>query len=168
MLGFGYVTATGGGHAMHVMLSAFSPEEDPSMQVRINNQLNVRRYLYQSPIGYGLGSTGSIGKVHSPYTFLGTFSPDSEYVRIVIETGFIGLAFYLFIMYLGLNNALQSLKKYHDEFSHNLRMVMVALIFMFILGQYTQEILNVLPLKTFFAYCFAYVSLSNTDLIRGK
>ncbi|WP_158233269.1 O-antigen ligase [Reichenbachiella sp. 5M10] len=159
-----YIAVTGGGQALYVMTTAFNPDEDPSMQVRYNNQMRLRTYLVRSPIGYGLGSTGYLGMKYSPHTFLGSFPPDSELVRIVIETGFIGLALWLYINFYAIKRSLDSLKIRVDDFSDNFRMVLVALLFMFLLGQYPQEIMNIGSLKILFALCLAYISLDSSQM----
>ncbi|UXP32436.1 O-antigen ligase family protein [Reichenbachiella agarivorans] len=155
----GYVAKTGGGAALHVMTTAFNPEEDNSMQVRYDNQKVLRGYLSKSPIGFGLGSTGYLGMKYSPNTFLGSFPPDSELVRIVIETGVIGLAIWLVIFYLILSKSLDTLKVKEDDFSDNLNKVIFALLFMFLLGQYPQQILNIGSLKILLGFCMAHVCL---------
>lgn len=161
-----YISATGGGAALFIMTTAFNPEEDPSMLVRLMNQRLLRGYLFRGPIGYGLGSTGSIGSKFSPHTFLGSFPPDSELVRIAIETGIAGLSVYLFIMYSFVKKALSSLLFNSGDHSNNLKKVFIAILFMLLLGQYPQEILNVLPLKVLFAFALAYISLTKEQMER--
>ncbi len=157
----GYVTVKGGGQAMYVMTTAFNPDEDPSMQVRMNNQRMLRRYLMRSPMGYGMGSTGYIGMRFSGHTFLGSFPPDSELVRLVVEVGMVGLAFYLFMFFVFISKSLASLKHPPDgnEFIHNFKMIVTAVLFMLLLGQYPQEILNIGSIKILLALCIAFVSI---------
>ena len=159
-----YISVTGGGAALHVMTTAFNPDDDPSMIVRYNNQVMLRSYIFRSPIGFGMGSTGSLGSRFSPYTFLGSFPPDSELVRIVIETGLLGLGIYLFMMFSFLRKALDTLSNNTGDSYKNLKMISVAVLFMFLLGQYPQELLNVLPLKVLFAFFLAFISLKEEEM----
>jgi hypothetical protein len=84
--------------AMFVMATAFDGSKDPSMNVRLENRALIRSYIQTNPIGYGLGATGYLGNKYSPNTFMGQFDTDSEYVRVAVEAGWIGLMLYSGIM----------------------------------------------------------------------
>jgi putative inorganic carbon (HCO3(-)) transporter len=77
--------------AMYVMATAFDAKNDPSMQVRLENRALIRAYIQSNPVGFGLGSTGYLGNKYTPGTFIGQFDTDSEYVRVAVESGWIGL-----------------------------------------------------------------------------
>ncbi|SDL07378.1 O-Antigen ligase [Catalinimonas alkaloidigena] len=72
--------------------------DDPSLQVRLDNQKRLSDYLATRPFGAGIGSVGYWGGRYSPNTFLGQMPTDSWYVRIWAETGWVGLTFYLMLM----------------------------------------------------------------------
>jgi hypothetical protein len=72
------------------MRSALDPN-DPSLQVRLDNQKKFKVYLAGRPLGGGIGSAGSWGQRFSPGTFLAETPTDSWFVKIWAETGIIGL-----------------------------------------------------------------------------
>lgn len=150
----------GGGAAVQIMSTAFSPMEDPSMQVRLDNQKLVQTYIVKAPFGYGMGSTGYLGRKFSPDTFLGSFPPDSELVRIAIETGFLGLAFWLLFQFLIINKSLDLVMVNDSRFLENFRLVAVAMLFMILLGQYPQEILKFPSIRLIFSILIAFISLT--------
>lgn len=79
--------------------------DTPSMQVRLENQRRLARFMRAHPVRYaiggGVGSVGSWGRRFSPGTFLAEFPPDSWYVRIWAETGTIGLLLHL-LLWMGI------------------------------------------------------------------
>ena len=161
---FVYIAKTGGGAAVKVMSTAFN-SEDPSMHVRYNNQMRLRNYFKKSPIiGFGMGSTGYIGRKYSPGTFLGDFPPDSELVRIAIETGTLGLAFWLFLNFYALKESLDRISYAEDDFYVNLRKVFFILTFIILVGQYPQQVLNVGSVKILFAMGLAICSLKTEEV----
>jgi len=83
-----------GNYQIQRMRSAMDPN-DPSLQVRLNNQKTLSAYLKSRPIGGGIGSAGSWGQRFSPGTLLADTPTDSWYVRIWAETGMVGLWFHL-------------------------------------------------------------------------
>ncbi|MBV6645104.1 MAG: O-antigen ligase domain-containing protein [Cyclobacteriaceae bacterium] len=80
---------------------------DPSFQVRQERIKILRSYLADKPLGGGIGSAGYWGKRFNPGSFLAEIGTDGHYTRIWMETGIIGLYFYLIMLslitiYLGL------------------------------------------------------------------
>ena len=153
-----YIVKTGGGAAMSVMTTAFD-SEDPSLQARFFNQQRLRVYLYRSPIGYGLGSTGYLGTKFSPHTFLGSFPPDSELVKVIIEVGFLGAAFYLYMYYVYMKRATNLVIHRSDPFTENFRIIVVVMILVILIGHYPQQIMSPNPFKTLVGFLTAYISL---------
>lgn len=163
----GYIIATGGGQAIYVMTTAFNTEEDPSMQVRYNNQSMLRGYLYKSPFGYGMGSTGFVGMKYSPHTFLGSFPPDSELVRIVVEVGPIGLMYYLFMFYMFIKRSAISLLEGSDQTVQNIKYLMVSLLVLILIGNYPQEIHTYPSVRLLFAMLLAVACLTPEEINRA-
>ncbi|WP_184549238.1 O-antigen ligase family protein [Mucilaginibacter sp. FT3.2] len=97
-----YTSVGSGNYQVQRMRSAFDPN-DPSLQVRIENQKKFKAYLENKPLGGGIGSAGSWGQRFSPGTFLAETATDSWYVKIWAETGIIGLFVHLGMIftYLG-------------------------------------------------------------------
>ena len=80
------------------MRSAFDPN-DPSLQVRIENQKKLSTYLATRPFGGGIGHAGVKAKAFLPDAFLSNIATDSWYVLIWAEQGIVGLMLHLFILF---------------------------------------------------------------------
>lgn len=108
ILGTGLILAPTGNPNIFIMKTAFRGGEDASMNVRLTNQELIQPFLQSHPFGAGVGSTGGWGARFSPHTFIGSFPPDSEYLRIAIEFGWVGLLYYclmlFFILKMGIDN----------------------------------------------------------------
>lgn len=102
-LGLAYLffafTDIGDGNGMiRRMRTAFSPKEDASFNVRLENQKKIAEYIKAHPWGTGLGK--GVERVHfSEYegTRTDTIPPDSFYVDIWTQTGYVGLILYIAI-----------------------------------------------------------------------
>jgi hypothetical protein len=79
------------------MRSAFNPN-DPSLQVRLENQKKLSVYLSTRPFGGGIGHAGVKAKAFLPDAFLSNIATDSWYVLIWAEQGIFGLILHLFIL----------------------------------------------------------------------
>jgi hypothetical protein len=80
------------------MRTAFNPN-DPSLQVRLQNQKKLSVYLSTRPFGGGIGHAGAKAKVYLPNAFLSNIATDSWYVLIWAEQGIVGLVLHLFILF---------------------------------------------------------------------
>jgi O-antigen ligase len=80
------------------MRTAVHLTEDPSFQVRLQNQKILKSYMADKPFGAGIGTSEYWGKKFSPNTFLANIATDSLYVKIWVETGIIGLFIWLVLI----------------------------------------------------------------------
>lgn len=164
-----FLLVTGkGGSAATVMLTAFD-SDDPSLRVRYVNQKIIRDYILRAPIGYGLGSTGAKAKAINPGGFIANFPPDSEYVKVAIEYGFLGLILWLAFQFSIINEGIKSLllcEKDTDKL--NLIKTMLCIAIMSFISQYPQEILIQPAIKVLFAICLATMSLRPSDIVESK
>ncbi len=95
---FKYTTIGNSNYTIHRLRSAFDPN-DPSLQVRLENQRKLKAYMKTRPFGGGIGSSGNWGLRFSPNTFLAQTPTDSWYVKIWVEQGIIGLLIHLFYLF---------------------------------------------------------------------
>lgn len=95
---FKYTTIGSSNYTINRMRTAFDPN-DKSLQVRLENQRKLKRYLASRPFGGGIGSAGNWGQRFSPNTFLANTPTDSWYVMIWAEQGVVGLLLHLFILF---------------------------------------------------------------------
>ena len=80
------------------MRSAFNPSKDASYVVRLNNQAILSEHMKGKWFGEGLGLSGVENKKHS-IRFTTSIPTDSWLVKIWVETGIVGLALYITIMF---------------------------------------------------------------------
>jgi len=95
---FKFTTLGNGVYAINRMRTAFNPN-DPSLQLRLENQRNLRVYLAKKPLGGGIGSSHYWGQKFTPGSYLSTVATDSWYVMIWVEQGVIGLTLHLLILF---------------------------------------------------------------------
>ncbi|WP_333818818.1 O-antigen ligase family protein [Ohtaekwangia sp.] len=144
--------------------SAFKPSEDPSFQVRERSQAFIKPFIQSHPFGAGLGSIGIWGQRFSPGSMLADFAPDSGYVRVAVELGWVGLllycVFFIVILIVGIRN-------YYRTRSPELRAYMaalVAVVFSLVIGNYPQQVLIQVPtILIFYAIMAMLVRLREID-----
>jgi putative inorganic carbon (HCO3(-)) transporter len=147
-----------GNQTINRIRSTFEFSTDASMNLRNINREKIRPYIYSHPIGGGLSTTGGAGETYTPGHVLASFDTDSGYVRIAVETGWIGLTiqclFYFFILNAGL-------KVYMRCFNRVLRFYVLASItclFSFVIAQYSQDATDPTPLCFLFYPCLAFIA----------
>jgi len=132
------------------MVTGDAAAVDKSFEVRLENQKRIQPFIQSHPMGGGLGSVGAWGKRFSPGTFLAEFPPDSGYIRIAVEQGWIGLILYLalffVIMRVGIKNYFQvqnpQIKAYYQ--------VCLTFLFALMVANYPQEAITQLPTNFLF------------------
>ncbi len=155
--------------SLFVMLTAFQGVDDPSMNVRIQNQKAIRGYIQSSPFGYGLGSTGDLGAKHSPDSFVSTFPPDSEFVRIAVEMGWIGLLIWCAILAFLLSYGINAYFSMRDPELKQIMLVPLTIFFMMIIAQYPQECFRTPVLALLFSFMVALIAkLKDLDTRTGQ
>ncbi|OOQ60764.1 O-antigen ligase family protein [Mucilaginibacter pedocola] len=140
--------------------SAFNPSADASFNVRAENQRRIKPYILSHPIGGGLGSVGIWGRRFAPNSMLAKFPPDSGFVRVAVEMGWIGLLLFctlLFvILYTGINHYFliknPELKVYC--------LAMVLTIFIYNIGNYPQQALVQYPSNILFYMASALLNVT--------
>ncbi len=127
------------------MRSAFNPN-DPSLQVRINNQRILQDYLKTRPFGGGIGHAGAKARQYLPNAFLSNVPTDSWYVMIWAEQGIVGLVLHLFILfYIMIKGSFLIMFRVRDPV---LKMKMTALaagMFGVMVASYGNAVLGTMP-----------------------
>ncbi|MCE7066074.1 O-antigen ligase [Dyadobacter sp. CY326] len=146
--------------------TAFQPNEDISFQARKNNQKRIQPYILTHPMGGGLGATGAWGQRFAPQSYLASFPPDSGYVRIAVELGWIGLGLFCFLMFFILR---EGINNYYTIRNHELKtycMAMLLIVFAYNIGNYPQEALVQFPSNIYFYLVVAILNI--TKIIDDK
>jgi len=119
--------------------SAFRPGEDASYKVRKMNQARIKPYVYSHPIGGGLGATEYFGKKYAPDSYLANFPPDSGYVRVTVELGYIGLFIFCLMIFTILKTGINYYYKIRDPQLKSIVLAMLLVIFAWNIGNFPQE-----------------------------
>ena len=143
-------------HTIFIIQTAFMGKKDASYMVREKNKAFIQPFIWNHPIGGGIGSCGTVGKRYSPGSKLAGFPPDSEFVKVAVEQGWIGLALFCLLfasaMHLGIKNYFntenQRIKTYYAAILSGLFMVIVA--------SYPQEALQ-LTINIYVGTAFALI-----------
>ncbi|ACF12858.1 hypothetical protein Ctha_0387 [Chloroherpeton thalassium ATCC 35110] len=134
--------------------STFSGKKDESYMVRKRNREMIFPWILAHPIGGGLGSTGVWGQKFSPGTFLANFPPDSGFVRVAVELGWIGFIFYIF---LWLNILIKGTLQYWKLQDEELKVIVLAILCMLagvFVVEYAQDIIGKTPFNLlFWVFC---------------
>jgi hypothetical protein len=140
--------------------SAFRPSNDASFNVRASNQKKIQPYILSHPIGGGLGSTGMWGQRFSPDSYLANFPPDSGYVRVAVEQGWIGLLIFCIFMFIVLKTGVDSYFKIRDPELKSYCLAMTMIIFALNLGNFPQEALVQFPVNIYFYLAIALIQVT--------
>lgn len=140
--------------------SAFKPSDDASFNVRKMNQKRIQPYIWTHPIGGGLGSTGEWGKKFAPYSYLANFPPDSGYVRVAVEMGWIGLFLLCTLMFTILKTGINNYFSIKDPFLKAVCLSMVLIVFVLNIGNYPQEALVQFPTNVYFYLVTALIVIT--------
>lgn len=127
--------------------SAFLFQEDPSFNVRLKNQAFIQPYIQSHPLGAGLGSCGEIGKKYSPNSQLANFPPDSGFVKIAVESGYVGLFLYCILLFVIIRAGLLTYFKTNDPKLKNYLIACLTLLYCIIIANYAQETITFCPIN---------------------
>jgi hypothetical protein len=143
--------------------TAFKPEKDASYLVRKHNQTMIKPIIHGNPFGVGLNSVGAAARKYAPHSWLANFPPDSSYVKVAIETGWVGLFIYITIFVTFLITGINNHFKLKDIRLQYLSYAILSVIFVMAIANYPQEAVTSLPNVTIF-YCFAAILCRLPDL----
>jgi hypothetical protein len=140
--------------------SAFMPSKDASFNVRAENQARIRPYILSHPIGGGLGSVGIWGQRFAPNSFLAKFPPDSGYVRVAVEMGYVGLLLFCTFNFIVLYKAVHYYYLIKDPELKTYCLAMILFIFAFDIGNYAQQAIVQYPSNILFYLSMALVNVA--------
>ncbi len=130
--------------------TAFKPSDDASFNVRKINQKRIQPYIQSHPIGGGLGSTGIWGQRFAPNSFLANFPPDSGYVRVAVELGWVGLFIFCCFIFTILRVGIINYFAIKDPELKSYCLAMLLIAFSLHIGNYPQEAIVQLPSSVYF------------------
>lgn len=119
--------------------TAFIGSKDESLNVREKNRHMVQPYAYSHPIGGGIFTAGLEGETYNPGHPLAGFPPDSGYMRILVEMGWIGLIIVFFYYILAMRYAIGNYFRATTEIDRLVLISIAATLFSIMISQYAQE-----------------------------
>lgn len=140
--------------------TAFKPSDDASFNVRKENQKRIQPYILSHPMGGGLGATGVWGQRFAPYSFLANFPPDSGYVRVAVEMGWMGLLLFCVLMFTILYTGIRNYYQIRDPELKTYCLAMVLIVFALNIGNYPQEALVQFPSNIYFYLVVALIHVT--------
>jgi hypothetical protein len=140
--------------------TAFKPNNDASYLVRKINQARIKPYVWSHPIGGGLGSTEQWGSMFAPGSYLAHFPPDSGYVRVMVELGWIGLTLFCVMMFVILKTGINNYYAIKDPELKSYCLGAVLVIFALNIGNFPQEALVQFPSNVLFYLAIAIINVS--------
>jgi cell division protein FtsW (lipid II flippase) len=147
-------------YTLYRFQSAFKPGKDASYNLRLSNQKKIQPYIQSHPLGGGIGSTGVWGRRFSPNSYLAHFPPDSGYVRVAVELGWVGLFIFCTFMFIVLKTGIVNYFKIRDPELRSYCLAMVMIIFALHIGNYPQEALVQYPVNVYFYLAIALLSVT--------
>ena len=143
-----------GSATINSMRSTFFPTSDPSFNVRVVNKERIQPYLRAHPMGGGLNTTGPAGELLAPNHPLAGFPPDSYYMSIALETGYIGLVIILLVFFTTLSVGITNYYRCRNPTVKAIYAAYIASFFALTVAGYAQESITQLPMRYAFYSCF--------------
>ena len=143
--------------------TVFEGSKDPSAAIRDFDRHQIQPYLYRHPMGGGVSTTGYDGLKYNPGHILTDFQPDSGYMLMFAEQGWIGLLIMVIAFFMMLNFGIHRFYKTSKPELQNYCIAAVVMIFSLAVGQYSQFALNFIPLYVLGALVFI-IRLKTIDI----
>lgn len=142
--------------------STFKPSDDPSYLVRDWNRKFVQPYIWSHPIGGGIYTSGLLGTFYNPGHILSNVPPDSGYMQVLMEQGYIGLLLTLAFYFVLLRIGIRLFYRTRDPDLKALNAATVVFLFTLLAGQISQIVFfPQYPGSFFVLSAFAYMSKMN-------
>ncbi|RYY34902.1 MAG: O-antigen ligase domain-containing protein, partial [Sphingobacteriaceae bacterium] len=137
--------------------TAFRPNNDDSYNLRKMNQKRIQPFIQSHPFGGGLGATGTWGKRFAPGSQLANFPPDSGYMRIAVELGWIGLIIFCTMMFTLIKTGVNNYFTIKDPELKTYCLAVTLVVFAYNIANFPQEAIVQYPSNVLFAMAAALV-----------
>ena len=159
LIGSAFIFKSTGNAVIYRIQSAFITDRSgDTMGVREKNQEIIKPFIQSHPFGAGLGSVGEWGQRFSPNTFLANFPPDSGYVRVAVELGWVGYLLYCWLLFMIVRIGIRYYLRINNENIKIIYLALTIMMFMLILASYVQEAFIQLPTSIHFYICVAIIA----------
>lgn len=140
--------------------TAFRPNNDASYNLRKMNQKRIQPYIVSHPMGGGLGATGVWGVRFAPDSYLAHFPPDSGYIRVAVEEGWIGLLVFCLFMFVVIKTGINNFYKIKDPELKTYCLAATLIVFAYNLANFPQEALVQFPSNIMFYFWAALINIT--------
>ena len=140
--------------------SAFKPSNDASYNLRASNQKRIKPFILTHPIGGGLGATGVWGARFAPNSYLAQFPPDSGYVRVAVELGWIGLFIICLLMFVILKSGIKNYFMIKNRELKSYCLAATVIVFALNIGNFPQEAIVQFPTNVLFVLVTALIPVT--------
>ncbi len=140
--------------------TAFRPNNDASYNLRKMNQKRIQPYIVAHPLGGGLGATGVWGVRFAPNSYLAHFPPDSGYIRVAVEEGWIGLLVFCLFMFVVIKTGIDNFYKIKDPELKTYCLAATLIVFAYNLANFPQEALVQFPSNIMFYFWAALINIT--------
>jgi hypothetical protein len=158
MVGAGFIMKSTSSAVVWRIQSAFKGESNDTIEVRMKNQAKIQPYILSHPVGAGLGSTGYWGKRFTPDSWLASFAHDSLYVRLAVESGWVGLLIYMGLLFTAMRTSIRYYFRVKDPTIKTLYLCFTITVFLLALASYPQEAITLLPTSIVFYLLLAMIA----------
>ena len=161
LTGFGLLKYTNIGdtnYNIYRMRTALDPN-DPSLNVRLHNQIVLRDYLSSRPFGGGVGVIGNSGIKYNADKFLSTIPPDSYWVKVWAMYGVVGFVIWLGIMLYILGKCCGIVWNTRDPALRTKLIALTAGVAGSLFCSYGNEVINFMPsaIIVYFSWVFVFL-----------
>ncbi len=138
--------------------TTFRGSEDASMSVRDVKRARLQPYVQSHPFGGGINTAGNVGLRYEPgHPISGSFDPDSGYLRMALERGWIGLIVNLILYSTILIYAAHQYYKAHDPKIKILYAAYMAGFFSLSIAHFTQDAMDQKPVTLILISSYAFM-----------
>lgn len=119
--------------------SAFQPSEDASMGVRDMKRLHYQPFVQSHPFGGGVYTTTTYGKNFAPEHEFAGFDPDSGYLEMAMESGWIGLLLLLGFVFVAVCRGINAYFNIEDPYVKLVLLTYLSAFFALSVAHYAQN-----------------------------
>lgn len=146
------------GATMTRIRSTFNASEDPSMAVRDAKRIRLQEYVKTHPIGGGLYTVGHTGARYAPHHELaGPWDPDSGYLLIALESGWIGLIIFQTLFFLVMWKGISGYFAMEDTVLKTYMLVYITPFMALSVAHFTQDAMFMKPVNVLVFVTYALV-----------
>lgn len=139
--------------------TAFSPNNDDSYNLRKFNQKRIQPYILSHPMGFGLGATGGWGARFGNGSLVSQFQPDSGYIRVSVELGWIGLFIFCCLMFTIIKTGINNYYLIKDPELKTYCLALTLIVFAYNIANFPQEALVQFPSNVYFSFEMALLTV---------